>query len=202
MKSIKIILLTIINFCGLSVINAQLDASESPNRFRIGVKTLIPNLAGGTVEYVLPIANNRLSITADYTRLSIPTVVAEALDFDGEIKATLSYLAIRPNFYLNNKGRGGGAYLGLRYQQITAKTSVVTDESFTGEGKQGAAAFLFGVSSAGHFSIGFEIGAGLPLGPATGSSVEVVNGQKTRTTYSESIIPIIPIFNLKLGVAF
>ena len=201
-KNLKIIACLILSFVGAFTIKAQSDYSESPHRFRIGVKTLIPNLAGGTAEFVLPVAGNRLSIVADYTRLGIPQFASAALDYTEDIKATLSYLALGPNFYLNNKGRAGGAYLGLRFQQLAAKTAVVSDESYSADAKQSAVAFLFGVSSAGRFWTGFEIGAGKPLGPATGSSVEVVNGQKTRTNYSESIIPVIPILNFKFGIAF
>jgi hypothetical protein len=186
-------------FISTAIVAFGQDDSDC-NRYRIGIKSLVPNILGGTAEYVIPAANNRWSVVLDYSRFGLPKFISnEITQGSGEIKATLSYLAIGPNFYLNQKGRAGGAYLGLRYQQIDLKTSV-TDfvDSATGKATQSAAALLFGLSSAGRFWAGMEIGAGYPLGAARGTYVE--NGSVEN--YSESIIPVIPIFNFKMGVSF
>jgi hypothetical protein len=94
--------------------------------------------------------------------------------------------------------------LGLRYQNISFKTTLVSDKSFTGTVNQKAVALLFGASTGGHVWFGFELGGGLLVGNIKGS---VIEDDKTRTEVDDPLVlpyvgKILPTLNLKLGFAF
>jgi hypothetical protein len=175
------------------------------NRLRLGAKVGLPNLIGGSFEYVLPIPSNRLSIVADYTTFSVSNLLSEYLEFDKDIiSTTYDYLAFGTNIYLNRRKRGGGPYLGLRYQNLSLKTTLIADKTLNGTVNQNAAALLFGASTSGHVWVGVEIGGGLLIGNITGS---VIEDDKTRTAVDDPLVlpyvgRILPTLNLKLGFAF
>jgi hypothetical protein len=178
------------------------------NRYRLGAKVLIPNILGASLEYIPPIKGNRLGIVVDYSQLNVPPDFQSELDLGDGVKMTYNYLAVGTNLYLNRKKRGGGAYFGLRYQEIAMKTALVDDEGFNGTLKQKAVALLFGASTGGHVWFGFELGAGKFLGNIKGSYVEKYEQNKIKTTVDEPLsmpiisVGILPILNLKLGLSF
>jgi hypothetical protein len=175
------------------------------NRLRLGAKAGLPNLIGGSFEYVLPIPSNRLSIVADYTTFPVSNLLSEYLDIDKAIiSTTYDYLAFGTNIYLNRRKRGGGPYLGLRYQNISLKTTLVADKTFNGTVNQNAVALLFGASTSGHVWCGIELGGGLLIGNIKGT---VIEDDKTRTAVDDPLVlpfvgRILPTLNLKLGFAF
>jgi|GEM_PF-3636060 hypothetical protein len=178
-------------------------AAQEVNRIRLGAKFLLPNIAGVHGEFVLPIAGDRLSLTADYSYLPLTALVEQVVDFEGEIDASVKYLSLGTNFYLNNKGRARGAYFGLSYLNLGAQTKA-TDADFSSKGKVdiNALMFRFGTNAGrGRFLFGFELGAGLPLGNLSGTIVTQENGNYEQEYYDEKI-PVVPALNFTLGYAF
>lgn len=78
----------------------QLNAQEKP--FRIGAKVGFPNLVSGNIEFVTPLADNKLAIMIDYSSFSF--------DFEEEDIENLvldySYFEIGLNYYFFNEGKG------------------------------------------------------------------------------------------------
>lgn len=172
------------------------------NRVRIGVRALVPNIAGLHGEYVLPVAKDRLSAAVDFSTISFGNLVTDLLDADGDVKARYQYFSLGANYYLSDNGRAKGPYLGLHYQHMGAKTSVDADgEAAKGNAKLSGMALLFGLTTGGPFLFGFEIGAGMPFGSAKGTVVSQEDGAYVTEVYSEKV-PVIPVLNVTLGWAF
>jgi len=86
-----------------SMIAMTISAQENP--FRIGIKLGIPNLAGLGLEYVTPVAGNRLAAALDLSYIPIPFNVE---GFEGSLN--LQYIGIGPSFYFKKDNDGKGPY--------------------------------------------------------------------------------------------
>jgi len=106
----KMILVVVLLFTS-SIIFSQ----EKP--FRIGVKIGFPNAVGANVEYVLPLLDNKLSVSLDYTGLKLD----KYLDYEGD-KAKLNYMEVGLNYYFSKEGKGfyGGISYGIFKSEGTA----------------------------------------------------------------------------------
>jgi hypothetical protein len=174
------------------------------NRWRIGVKTLIPNIVGLTGEAVLPVANNRLSIAVDYSHIPFGGLAELLLEEEGEVNASINYFSAGVNFYLNKSGRAKGPYLGSSFANLNVRSSAeTTGTSTSGKISLNTFNFRFGLTTGGPFLFGFEIGGGLPMGNLKGELISTENGRPSVENYDEPLpIGVLPIFNLKFGVAF
>ncbi len=178
------------------------------NRLRLTCKALVPNILGYSLELVPSTPNNKLSFVVDYSNLNASSFLSTVIGEDVGSIIKFNYLAIGTNIYLNKKKRAGGPYFGLRYQSIKIQETRDGDINPNFEGMQKAGALLFGLTTAGHVSFGFEIGAGMPIGDFTGYQIQKdVSGKLIKETLSGSFsenlgFPVIPVLNLKLGFAF
>ena len=175
--------------------------------FRIGLKVGIPNGAGGNIEYVTPLLNDRIAFFADYSGFS-----AEIDDADTK----LQYFEFGTNIYLfGNKGRG--VYGALSYGKLNLDASYDNYEFDTGSG-------VVTADAKGEYEVGtFNVKVGLKmgrrfyfrteLGYGFGSVPQefVITGTANGMTESEIIeIPEIPgmsengyvMFNLGFGIGF
>lgn len=117
---------------------------KSIRPLRIGLRVGVPHLATGNIEYVTPLFDNRVAITADY--LSVSKSYTDGLfKFDN--------LEVGTNIYFNNKGRG--FYGSLTYFSFRSgvgfKDYEFTD-NFTSDGRADFDFNTFNVK------LGFKVG--------------------------------------------
>lgn len=86
----------------------KIEKQKSVRPLRLGLKVGSPNIATLNLEYLTPLADNRISVTADYMGFS--KSFAEGL-------VRFSSFEIGTNIYFNNKGRG--FYGSLSYSSLS-----------------------------------------------------------------------------------
>ena len=121
-------------FVFLIIISTQLNAQEKP--FRIGVKVGFPNIVTGNLEFVTPLANERLSLMVDYSKFSFS---AEDVDLD------YSYFEGGINYYLRREGHG--PYIGVSYTNMSLDLAYDDIESDNTAGLIGSARADIGVNT-------------------------------------------------------
>ena len=165
-------------------LKAQWD--DDVHRVRLGVRTLLPNIAGLHAEYALPAVGNRLSVAADFSHISIGSSAGD-LSSDFGVGIRYNYFALGCNFYLGGSGRAKGPYIGAHFQRLVGRTHARIDADNYEKGKASinGMAFVFGIQTGGHFLFGFEMGAGRPFGNFRGSVVKEENGIYFKEAYSE-----------------
>ncbi len=193
----------------LSLLNISgAEAQDDVRRFRIGFKFGVPILAGGALEYVLPVANNRIGINGDFGTFNFSS---------SDASARYTYFSLGANYYLNKKGIGRGPYVGLSYGNLAFNFSYTNITSDIVTGKTGGVAeakvnvpqvqIRLGLKTGkGAFYFCPEIGYGISSIP---SSVTVnatfPNGTRESATEDLSGIPasaLSLILNFTLGVTF
>lgn len=174
----KLILTASICFLYAFSTNAQDDVRP----FRIGLKIGTPILVGGTIEYVLPIANNKIGITADLSSFTVE---------GGGTRFNYTYWSLGGNFYLNKRNIGRGPYLGVSYANLGFKGSYSglvsgTNINGSGEGKVNVSQVQFRLGAKtgkGAFFFQPEIGYGLANFPSSVTFNAIYsNGQTISTT--------------------
>ncbi len=171
-------------------------------RVRVGFRLLVPNIAGGHAEIVLPIANNRISLVGDYSRLSALSVFDRFLDDDLSIGtdggAYFQYYSAGLNYYFRKK-YARGWYMGASYLKSNLKTSA---SDIDGNVEIDAAALRFGLSAGRKaFMFGFEVGAGLPFNNLKGEVITVDEVGIEEVDVIDEKVNVIPILNVTLSVA-
>lgn len=124
----------------------QTEISEKPdlNRLRIGVKIGFPNLAGGNIEYLTPLLNDKFAVTVDYSVLN-PSVNFNSVTDDflesegttdlGEYKVNVQFWGVGINYYILKPGKG--LYAGIGYGSLQGSATLDNIESNEGNGKIG-----------------------------------------------------------------
>ena len=105
----------------LSIENDTLELNVK--RVALGVKLGMPNIIGGSLEFILPVLDNHFAPYADLSGFDI--------DPDTETSVGLSYSEFGLNYYLNTKGRGlyFSAGLGNLTTDITISNLNVPNEN-------------------------------------------------------------------------
>ncbi len=201
----KILCLCKFNLLLLGVIAGTNLQAQSTQYVRLGLRGLLPNVAGGHGEFVLPVGKRNFSIAVDFSKIPLGGILGETLELDGDVEANYGYLSIGANFYPRSDERARGFYLGASYAQIGASSSYESGSDSAAKGKisVNTANFRLGTNAGkGAFMFGLEIGAGLPVGNIKGDYISVENGQTTREFYDEPVpLGILPILNFTLGIA-
>lgn len=184
----------------------QEDYIEKVKRFSLGAKLGIPNLAGGSVEVVLPLFQNHLAPYFDYSQFSVNLDTSES---------SLSYNELGANIYFNDKGKG--FFVGLGRASMNADvlfTDLVFSENgitTTGTGYTELDLSTFnvklGIKSGGTFFFRFEVGYG--LGSIPDELIFTATSQGITEEFTEDI-PAIPgigtngllIGNIGFGLSF
>lgn len=88
---------------------------EDVRPFRIGVKSGIPNLFSGNIEYVLPILNRKIAVSADYSKINLNAgdFGFEAEDGSEIMEQEFDYIEAGINYYFFKPGKG--LYAGVSY---------------------------------------------------------------------------------------
>lgn len=94
---------------------------ENVRPFRIGVKSGIPNLLSGNIEYVLPVLNRKIAVSADYSKISLNAgdFGFEAEDGSEIMEQEFDYLEGGINYYFFKPGKG--LYAGVSYSNYNLK---------------------------------------------------------------------------------
>jgi len=195
--------LVVLALCTSSIIFSQ----EKP--FRIGVKIGFPNVLGGNIEYVLPLLDNKLSISLDYSSLKADSYLEE-----GET-AKVNYFLGGLNYYFSKEGKG--LYGGLSYGAFKGEGTAVDvysndDTKMDGVGKidltNNSMNVLIGAKLGGLFYFRPEIGfafSGFPKNidmnvtfPDGSTEIQsVVDAEDIPSIVSSGLI-----FNIGFGFAF
>lgn len=187
---------------GISMTFAQNDSiTKSIKPFRLGVKIGVPNIATANAEYVTPLLNNRVAITADYMSLT------KTIN-DTEVK--YSNFEIGSNIYFKKNGKGfygGVSYFSMdgkgTYNEIEFDDGSVEDA--TGTIKFNTVNLKLGVKLGRVFYFRVEVGYGFGEIP---EQILVTSKTSSQTTYED--IPAIPgisssgmpVFNFGIGFGF
>lgn len=111
---------------------------ENLRPFRIGAKLGIPNLLSLNMEYVLPVLNRKIAITADYSKINMD---GGDFGFDTEEGAEImeqefTYFEAGLNYYFFKPGKG--LYGGISYANYGLKGNlpdfVQNENGATGDG--------------------------------------------------------------------
>lgn len=187
---------------GISMSFAQNDsATKSIKPLRLGVKIGIPNILTANAEYVTPLLNNRVAITADYMSLT------KTID---ETEVNYSNFEIGSNIYFNRKGKG--FYGGISYFSMDGEDTYNEIEFEDGSFEDGTGSIKFntvniklGVKLGRVFYFRLEVGYGFGEIP---EQILVTSKTSSKTTY-EDIPDIpgisssgIPVFNFGIGFGF
>lgn len=174
------------------------DPIQKVKRISVGAKLGIPNLAGGTVEVVLPLLQNRIAPYFDYSNFSVNVENSES---------SLSYSEFGANLYFKDKGKG--FFIGLGSAQMNADvlfTDLVFSENgvtASGEGSTDLALNTFnvklGLKSGGTFFFRFEVGYGIGSIPDQLSFTATSNGITEQFTEEIPAIPGIGTNGLLIG---
>lgn len=189
-----------------AAIKKKKEKDGRPRHFRVGLRLLVPIIAGVHGEVVTPLANNRFSLVGDFSSISLGQYVDRFLDegesFGDEIDARYQYYSLGANFYFR-KQYARGWYIGSSYMKGKASTSTKV-ENATGSAKATyeAVSARLGVNTGRKaFMFGFEIGAGVPIKNLKGELLIVDDGIVELETVDEKI-PVIPVLNITFGLAF
>ena len=189
-----------------SLNQGQEEYIEKVKRFSLGAKLGIPNLAGGSIEVVLPLFQNRLAPYFDYSQFSVNLDSSES---------SLSYSELGANIYFNDKGKG--FFVGLGSARMNADV-LFTDLVFSEDGVTTSGSgstdlnlntfnVKLGIKSGGTFFFRFEVGYG--LGSIPDQLTFTATSQGITEQFTEDI-PAIPgigtngllIGNIGFGLSF
>lgn len=106
----------------LSIENDTLELNVK--RVAVGVKLGMPNIIGGSLEFILPVMDNHFAPYADLSGLDI--------DPDTETSVGLSYSEFGLNYYLNTKGKG--LYFSAGLGNLTTDITFSNQNVSNGEG--------------------------------------------------------------------
>lgn len=108
--------------------------------FRIGAKIGFPNLIGGNLEYVTPLLNKKLAISADYSTIKSDWILElmgeEPSDSEDPTNLTYSYIEGGLNYYFFRPGRGlyGGVSYGILKIDGMLYDAFTNDNDSSGDG--------------------------------------------------------------------
>ena len=129
-----------------------------PKRISVGVKLGMPNIAGGNIEFVLPVLNNHIAPYGDFSGLNINP--------DEDTEVGLGYTEFGLNYYFGTQGKGLylGAGIGNLTTDITFSNQEVDEGINDGVGtikqKISTSNLKLGIKTSGRFYFRFEIGYG------------------------------------------
>ncbi|MCM4157343.1 hypothetical protein [Gramella sp. AN32] len=191
------------------------DHEVNVRPIRIGFKLGFPNLIGGNLEYVLPLLNNKIAVSADYSRFKSSNIIkALGVEDTDDVDMSVSFLEGGLNYYIFKPG--DGLYAGVSYNRLKFDGTIFDFfESQTEEGKYGDGIVDF-TNSSFNLKIGIKMGGLFYFRPEVGYAftafpteipVEVrfedgTTEQQTYDTYTTDIIHNGLIFNIGLGFAF
>ena len=215
MKTIALTYKTIV-FVLLSVsLSAQIDNrkqnlndsdSLKVKRIAVGIKLGIPNIAGGSVEILLPIQNNHFAPYIDYSSFNLPLE---------DIETNFSFIEYGVKYYFNKKGHGFFTSLGQNKlnADITFNDLTFNDDTLSTKGSAKVPLGLnttnikLGIKTDGSFFFRFELGFGFGNIPSELKFNATANGISESFTMD---IPTIPglgsggilLANFGFGFAF
>jgi hypothetical protein len=172
MQNKKSFILFILAFMAFSTVTSA--QSDNLKRVRIGIRALFPNIVGLHGEYILPVVNDKIGATIDFS--TIPGSILSS----SSNAAAYSFFSIGGNYYFGSSGEAKGFYGGLRYQNLSGSFGD-TNLSVSGFGP------VLGIQTGGRVFFGFEVGAMLPTNDFFIDDTE---------------LPVIPNLNITLGFAF
>ncbi|WP_079721331.1 hypothetical protein [Salegentibacter holothuriorum] len=111
---------------------------EDVRPFRIGLKSGIPNLLSANLEYVLPVLNRKLALSADYSKLNMD---GEDFGFETEegteiMEQEFKYFEAGIHYYLFKPGKG--LYAGVAYANYSLNGNLPNyDENQNGSSGDG-----------------------------------------------------------------
>ncbi len=201
-------------FSGKSNVSNE-DSNVKP--IRIGAKLGFPNLISLNLEYVLPILDNKLAVSADISKINSSSV-ADIMGFedDSELDMKFGYFEGGLNYYFFKPG--SGLYAGFSYSSSNFE-GVIYDydfyESGTGEDIDGNGYIDF-TNGSFNLKVGAKVGGTFYFRPEIGYAfsafpeevpieVRYTDGykeQQTFETYATDVIHSGLIFNFGFGFAF
>ena len=174
---------------------------KSIKPLRLGVKIGIPNIITANVEYVTPLLNNRIAITADYMSLS-KTIDETNINYDN--------FEIGTNIYFNKKGKG--IYAGISYFSFDGEGTFTEVEFNSNTIEDGTGTIKFNTVN---LKLGAKLGRTfyfrIEVGYALGDIPEfiLVTSNSSSLTSLEEIPDIpgitesgLPLFNFGFGFSF
>ena len=195
----KLLKLTFLIFIGI-LISTQLNAQEKP--FRIGVKAGFPNILTGNIEFVTPLAENKLSFMVDYFSYST--------DIE-EITLDYSYFELGMNYYFLNEGKG--PYVSVSYTNMNLDLTYDDIESDNTPGLLGSATAGIGMNTM-NLKLGAKWGGLIYFRPEIGYSftplpntveIEVNFVNEPMELHVEEVPSVLTggfIFNIGFGFSF
>ena len=193
----------------LSIENDTLELNVK--RVAVGVKLGMPNIIGGSLEFILPVMDNHFAPYADLSGFDI--------DPDTETSVGLSYSEFGLNYYLNSKGKG--LYFSAGLGNLTTDITFSNQNVSNGEGisvndgvgtiqqKISTTNLKLGVKAGKRVYFRFELGYGLGNIPSDVKITATSVSQGFKEEISEPF-PDVPgvssggvvIGNVGFGVAF
>ena len=193
----------------LSIENDTLELNIK--RVAVGVKLGMPNIIGGSLEFILPVMDNHFAPYADLSGFDI--------DPDTETSVGLSYSEFGLNYYLNTKGKG--LYFSAGLGNLTTDITFSNQNVSNGEGisvndgvgtiqqKISTTNLKIGVKAGKRVYFRFELGFGLGNIPSDVKITATSVSQGFKEEISEPF-PDVPgvssggvvIGNVGFGVAF
>ena len=193
----------------LSIENDTLELNVK--RVAVGVKLGMPNIIGGSLEFILPVMDNHFAPYADLSGFDI--------DPDTETSVGLSYSEFGLNYYLNTKGKG--LYFSAGLGNLTTDITFSNQNVSNGEGisvndgvgtiqqKISTTNLKLGVKAGKRVYFRFELGYGLGNIPSDVKITATSVSQGFKEEISEPF-PDVPgvssggvvIGNVGFGVAF
>ena len=193
----------------LSIENDTLELNVK--RVAVGVKLGMPNIIGGSLEFILPVMDNHFAPYADLSGFDI--------DPDTETSVGLSYSEFGLNYYLNSKGKG--LYFSAGLGNLTTDITFSNQNVSNGEGisvndgvgtiqqKISTTNLKIGVKAGKRVYFRFELGFGLGNIPSDVKITATSVSQGFKEEISEPF-PDVPgvssggvvIGNVGFGVAF
>jgi len=217
MKLIQKLILIGICYLSISPVLAQqpINTTENIRSFRIGLKYGIPNLIGGNVEYVLPVLNEKIAVSADYSRLKSSNIIKTlGIEETDDVDMNFSFLEGGLNYYIFKPGKG--LYGGVSYSRLKFDGTIKDYfESQTEEGEYGDGIVDF-TNGSFNLKVGAKLGGLFYFRPEIGFAfnafpreipveVRFEDGSREQQTYNTYITDIIHdglIFNIGIGFAF
>lgn len=192
--------LRVVILASLIFVSFLANAQDKP--FRLGIKLGLPNVAGIGVEYVTPLAGQKLALFGDFSTLPL-TVDDISVDF--------TYFEGGLNYYFIKEGRS--LYGSLSYGQFNSDFTYEGLESDDGRKSDGIGTLSYSYSSV-NIKLGAKFGGGFYFRPEIGYAltpgkseldIEVRFPDGTTERQTEEVPSFISgglIFNLGIGVAF
>ena len=197
----RCILIILLFVCSFTVSYAQSDIP----RVRVGAKLGIPNIAGGELEVVTPLLENRVAPFIGYSGFS--------LEID-EVDTGISFFEIGSNVYFNNQAKGIYAtlsYGNLNIEGTYSDAETIDGELFTGDAEGELDLNLVNVKLGAKLGrkLFFRVEIGYGFGDIPEEVVITGNVNGTPETGVEEIPEIpgigtggLPLFNIGVGYSF